>query len=324
MTRDDGSERMRELTTQHLLTEDQLANYPSYGWPIKCPACPAPRGGGNTIRLPDCDGVRGACVLCGAPLLVERFERIISVSSRARVKQMHIKDYNEGIAQGVRGNFQEARRVFQEAMSYGGVHFDRPLIECSQLAEDAIQARIPQQVAIHMFRAVDSGDIGNESQRQAELEAAIQIAPRYARAHCDLGEHYGVLGQTEKAIQEFSEALSCDENFASAHFNLGVAYDKIGRSDESVHHYQQAIALDDSFAEAHNNLGFYYAASGNYEQAKTHWYRAVELRYLVGISAIKRACGIRSSTSGCMSVVALAVLISIGIVVLILVGRGIA
>ena len=324
MMKDDGSERMRELTTQHLVSEEQLANYPSYGWPIKCPACPAPRGGGNTIRLPDCDGVRGVCVLCGAPLVIERFERIVSISTRARVKQMHLKDYNDGVAQGVRGEFQEASQVFQKGMSYGDAQFDRPLIECSKLADDAIQGRIPQQVAIHMFRAVDFGDHGDESQRQAEMEAAIRIAPQYARAHSDLGQHYGILGQTEKAIQEFMEALSCDENFAGAHFNLGVAYDKLGRSDESAHHYQQAIALDDSFAEAHNNLGFYYAASGDYEQAKTYWYKAVDLGYLVSISAIKHACGVRSSSTGCMSVVALAVFISVGIAVLILVWRGIA
>ena len=203
-------------------------------------------------------------------------------------------------------------------MSYGDVPFDRPLIECSKLADDAVQGRIPQQAAIHMFRAVDFGDIGNESQRQAELKAAIRIAPRYARAHCDLGQHYGILGQTEKAIQEFKEALSCDRNFAGAHFNLGVAYENKGLSEDSARHYQQVIAMDDPFAEAYNNLGFYYAASGDYEQAKTHWYKAVELRYLVSISSIKRACGIRSSSPGCMSLVALAMFICVAIAVLIL------
>ena len=302
MMKDDGGKRIRALTTQHLLSEGDLANYPSYGWPIKCPACPAPRGGGNTIRMPDCDGVRGVCVLCDAPLVVERFHRIVSVSTRARVMQMHLKDYNDGVAQGVRGEFQEASQLFHKGMAYGDAQFDRPLIECSRLAEDAIQGTIPRQVAIHMFRAVDFQDRGDESSRRAELEAAIHIAPRYARAHCDLGQ--------------FEEALSCDGRFAAAHFNLGVACDNSGRSEESADHYRQAISIDGSFAEAFYNLGFYYAAAGDYGQARDYWYKAVELRYLVSMSAIRRACGIRSSSPGCMSVMALGVLISALILIL--------
>lgn len=76
MVKDGGGERMRQVTRQLLLGKDELANYPSYRWPTTCPACPAPRGGGGTVRLPDRDGVRGGCVLCGAPLTVERFGRI--------------------------------------------------------------------------------------------------------------------------------------------------------------------------------------------------------------------------------------------------------
>src|SRR5207249_4185679 len=84
MQKDTGTERVRELVRQDLLSEDELANYPSYGWPVKCPACPAPRGGGNTIRRPECDRVVAICTSCGAVLKVARYGRIVSVSTRAR------------------------------------------------------------------------------------------------------------------------------------------------------------------------------------------------------------------------------------------------
>jgi hypothetical protein len=57
-------------------------------------------------------------------------------------------------------------------------------------------------------------------------------------------------------------------------------------------------------------------------------YHILEIASIVnsefGMSAIKRACGIRSSFPGCMGVVALVVFISVAITVLILFWTGIA
>jgi Tfp pilus assembly protein PilF len=167
-----------------------------------------------------------------------------------------------------------------------------------------------------MFRAIDYCDQGDESRREAELVKAIRLAPQYARAHYDLGHHYGILGQTDKAIDKFQEALSHDLSFAPAYFNLGVAYGHLQQPEESARYYHKTIELDDSFPEAHNNLGFHYASVEEFGRAQTHWYRAVELGYIVNVLAIKKAAGVRSG--GCLSVLLTGMLVAAGVVLIVL------
>lgn len=160
MNKDFGSEQFRTLVHQTLLTEDQLANYPSYGWPLRCRVCCCPPNS-NKLRIPECDGVTGRCANCGATLTIQRYLRILSVEAKGTVAQMHIQKYNVGVQKGITGDFVGALDLFDQALSFG---FDRSSIECRKLALDAINGKVGNEAASILFEAVDALDQGEMEQ----------------------------------------------------------------------------------------------------------------------------------------------------------------
>jgi adenylate cyclase len=100
------------------------------------------------------------------------------------------------------------------------------------------------------YRLSETKD-GNAKARQM-FEKAIQLDPKYARAHAALGVNY-LLG--------WAHLLSPDPNGLERAFQLA----------------QQAIALDDSLAPAHGLLAGIYVHNGQYDQAVTEAERSIAL-----------------------------------------------
>jgi len=65
------------------ITDDELVNYPSYSWPLRCCWCGS--GIGARVRAPDVDGITFVCQLCGKPNSVRRHGNRISVSPGVRL-----------------------------------------------------------------------------------------------------------------------------------------------------------------------------------------------------------------------------------------------
>ena len=62
------------------ITEEQLFNYPSYRWPLKCSWC----GFHNCTQVPEINGITFLCQMCGKPNSVERTGTHIRVSPGMR------------------------------------------------------------------------------------------------------------------------------------------------------------------------------------------------------------------------------------------------
>ena len=58
---------------------------------------------------------------------------------------------------------------------------------------------------------------------QTLIRRAIEIAPDFAVAHCDLGIVLHTLGKYDPAIASFRESLRLDPHNPPAHWNLGTA-----------------------------------------------------------------------------------------------------
>lgn len=65
------------------ITDDQLANYPSYSWPLRCCWCGS--GMGAQVKATDVDGITFICQLCGKPNSVHRRGNRIRVSPGSRI-----------------------------------------------------------------------------------------------------------------------------------------------------------------------------------------------------------------------------------------------
>jgi tetratricopeptide (TPR) repeat protein len=134
---------------------------------------------------------------------------------------------------------------------------------------------------------------------------AIELDPRYLKAHDNLGLCYEALGRFEEAQrsweeairlnrqqdprspwpslnlglmltrldrldeaeERFRESLACDPRFATARYHLGITLEKKGRATEAVAELEEAARLDPAYPEPHYALSRLYRRAGDKEKA---------------------------------------------------------
>ncbi len=106
---------------------------------------------------------------------------------------------------------------------------------------------------------------------------ALELDPKHAMAHCNLGNVLKDKGQLDEAIACYRKALELDPKLASAHSNLGNALKDKGQLDEAIACCRKAIELDPKFAKAHNNLGIVLKEKGLPDEAIPCFRKAIEL-----------------------------------------------
>ena len=77
-------------------------------------------------------------------------------------------------------------------------------------------------------------------------QQAIQIDPKLALAHYNLGLIYADQGKLEDAITAYQQAIALDPNLAPAHYNLACIYSLKNEQTPAIEWLQKAIALDES------------------------------------------------------------------------------
>ncbi len=142
-------------------------------------------------------------------------------------------------------------------------------------------------------------------------EKALQLQPRYAQAHYNLGHVHRKLQEWDLAAQSFQQAIEDDPRYPGAHYNLGLLYQKAnqldraaecfessiainakhpgsweelgtvrlnqGRIDEAIHDLEVAIQLEPNLASAHNSLGVAFAQRGQLQKAVASFERALAI-----------------------------------------------
>jgi tetratricopeptide (TPR) repeat protein len=86
------------------------------------------------------------------------------------------------------------------------------------------------------------------------FEAAVEVAPRSARAHMELGTAYSNADRLDEAVRHFGKSLEILPSYASAAYNQGNAYARARRYDEAAASYRRALETDPRFVRAWHNL----------------------------------------------------------------------
>jgi protein O-mannosyl-transferase len=95
---------------------------------------------------------------------------------------------------------------------------------------------------------------GRSQDAIAEYRAALQIRPRYAEAHYNLGNLLFANSPSE-AIAEYQAGLTANPDSAELHANLATALSRVpGRSEEAVTEYRRALLLKPDVALVHFSL----------------------------------------------------------------------
>ncbi|MDD5134311.1 MAG: tetratricopeptide repeat protein, partial [Phycisphaerae bacterium] len=78
---------------------------------------------------------------------------------------------------------------------------------------------------------------------------AIEIKPDYAKAYCNLGAAWHILGRYQDAIEAYKQAIRTKPDYAEAHYNLGTVYLAAGNKTSAIEEYKILKALDAELAK---------------------------------------------------------------------------
>jgi tetratricopeptide (TPR) repeat protein len=142
----------------------------------------------------------------------------------------------------------------------------------------AAVAAAPDNVAAHNSLGNALRATGQVDAAIACFEKAIDLDPKYADPHLNLGALLcDDKRDYERAIACFQKAINLDPKDAMAHANLGNARRANGQVDAAVACYNKAIKLDPTLAKAHNGLGMALYGKGQINAAIACYRKAIEI-----------------------------------------------
>jgi tetratricopeptide (TPR) repeat protein len=110
----------------------------------------------------------------------------------------------------------------------------------------------------------------------AAYERAIEFAPDYADAYCNLGAVRYNKGQRDEARRAFESCLAIEEDHIEANFNLANVLEEEGEDERALIHYGRALTADPLYPDLHINLALLYEKMGRQRSASEHWSRYLQ------------------------------------------------
>jgi Tfp pilus assembly protein PilF len=83
---------------------------------------------------------------------------------------------------------------------------------------------IPAKAREEFGKGMEAYARGDDKEAQTDLERALEVHPRYVKAHNNLGVLYLKAGLKEKASVEFNKAIEYDAKFAPGYVNLARVF----------------------------------------------------------------------------------------------------
>ena len=105
---------------------------------------------------------------------------------------------------------------------------------------------------------------------------AIELDPKSAGTHNNLGILLAGEGKVDEAVACFRRAIELDPKSAGTHNNLGILLAGEGKLDEAVTCFRQAIEIAPRQPLAHNNLGYALARLGKLDEAIAEYREAID------------------------------------------------
>jgi tetratricopeptide (TPR) repeat protein len=85
---------------------------------------------------------------------------------------------------------------------------------------------------------------------------AIELDPKFADAHNNIGAILQDLGNYEEAYKFYKKAIKLKSSYSEAYYNLGILLKKLGKIEECVENFQKAVTVNQKNNRAYSNYLF--------------------------------------------------------------------
>ncbi|MBS0206813.1 MAG: tetratricopeptide repeat protein [Planctomycetes bacterium] len=134
-----------------------------------------------------------------------------------------------------------------------------------------------QPDAWHLLGTI-AQQIGDSAAAIDLIGHAIELDPRNASFHCNLGNAQVATGLLVAAEASYRQALQRKRDFPLAQFNLAALLKQLGRTDEALALYEQILQSQPEFVEAHYNLAVIKQEQCLWVDASAGYQRTLQLR----------------------------------------------
>jgi tetratricopeptide (TPR) repeat protein len=117
----------------------------------------------------------------------------------------------------------------------------------------------------------------NWSEAIEAYEKALELAPDYADAYCNLGAVRYNQGQRAAARRAFEACLGHEVDHVEANFNLANVLEEQGEDGAALAHYRRALASDPHYPDLHINLALLYEKIDRPRAGLDHWRRYLQI-----------------------------------------------
>lgn len=142
--------------------------------------------------------------------------------------------------------------------------------------EEAADAR--ERADALIARGQQQEDAGEFTAAEAIFREALAAAPRYPRAHLNLGNALHKQKRFAEAVLSHSAATALDASYVPAWFNAGAVLVEHGRWPEAKRHLEKALDLQPDLADAAVLLAMAYEGEGDLPAACRQLERAIAIQ----------------------------------------------
>jgi tetratricopeptide (TPR) repeat protein len=144
-------------------------------------------------------------------------------------------------------------------------------------AEHVVSANVRAMPQAHTAAEFFARGVSLEEDPTSQDEAIVaykrvlELEPRHAAAHINLGTIYYHKHQFAAAETHYRNAIEVDPRYALAYFDLGNVLDETARLSLAVEAYRTALRIAPTYADAHYNLALAYEKMRMPRKALPHW-----------------------------------------------------
>jgi len=204
-----------------------------------------------------------------------------------------------GMALHLQGNYQEAEKIYSEALNSNPNNFNALQLLGALLAQDRRFNRAadtlakaleiePNNPAVNFNHGNVMTAINRHDEAIKSYARAIEIQPGCADYYFYSGAAMQKIGKNKEAISQYEKAIALNINYTDAYFNCGIALQEIKRAQEAITYYQSAIAIRPNYAQAYFSCGTAFQIMVRFEEALACYQQAIELQPFYVEALVKR------------------------------------